>query len=167
MSDLATPRLALPLLSAGQAQKEMFHNEALLRLDLALHGIVAGVGIEIPPSAPVPGGCWILGAEPVGDWSGHAHEVAGWTGSGWRFLAPFEGMRFQRSDGVGDTVFTDGAWRQGAAHGPLIINNVQIVGGQLAPITEPSGGSVVDVEARFTILAVLVALREHGLIATV
>ncbi|MGL4312420.1 MAG: DUF2793 domain-containing protein, partial [Sphingomonas sp.] len=31
-----TSRLALPLLAAGQAQKEMFHNEALALIDLAL-----------------------------------------------------------------------------------------------------------------------------------
>ncbi len=35
----ATPRFALPLLFAGQAQKEFFVNEALLRADMVLHGV--------------------------------------------------------------------------------------------------------------------------------
>ncbi len=33
-------RLALPLLAAGQAQKELVHNEALLRLDLVSQPVV-------------------------------------------------------------------------------------------------------------------------------
>ena len=35
-----TPRWSLPLLAAGQAQKEMTHNEALSLLDLVVHPCV-------------------------------------------------------------------------------------------------------------------------------
>ena len=35
-----TPRLALPLLSVGQAQKEFTHNESLQTLDLLVAGTV-------------------------------------------------------------------------------------------------------------------------------
>ena len=38
MTSDATPRWALPQLFAGQAQKEVFHNEALARIDMLLHG---------------------------------------------------------------------------------------------------------------------------------
>lgn len=34
-----TPRWTLPLLAAGQAQKEMTHNEALSLLDLIVHPV--------------------------------------------------------------------------------------------------------------------------------
>ena len=33
MSNIETPRLRLPLLAAGQSQKHVTHNEALLTLD--------------------------------------------------------------------------------------------------------------------------------------
>lgn len=48
MTDLPTPRLALPLLQPGQAQKEMYHNEALARLDLAVQPAVARAQIFRP-----------------------------------------------------------------------------------------------------------------------
>ena len=44
-----TPRLSLPFLSVGQAQKEFTHNEALQTLDV----LVAGA-IEEPPRATPP-----------------------------------------------------------------------------------------------------------------
>lgn len=40
----------------------------------------------------------------------------------------------------------------------------EIVGGRLAAIPGPSGGSYVDVEARAAIDQILAALRQHGLI---
>ena len=36
-----TPRWALPFLFAGQAQKEMFHNEALVRIDAQARNSIA------------------------------------------------------------------------------------------------------------------------------
>ena len=52
MTDLPTPRLTLPMLEPGQAQKEMSHNEALTRLDLAVQAAVTASGTNIPPDAP-------------------------------------------------------------------------------------------------------------------
>ena len=40
MSDDSTARLALPFLAPGQAQKELYHNEALSRLDLLVQTVV-------------------------------------------------------------------------------------------------------------------------------
>ena len=40
-------RLAMPLLAAGQAQKEIWHNEALAMVDLLLQGAVEDHGVEI------------------------------------------------------------------------------------------------------------------------
>lgn len=41
----------------------------------------------------------------------------------------------------------------------------QVVGPRLASIADPSGGTIVDVEARAGIAAILNRLRQHGLIA--
>ena len=164
MTDSLTPRLALPLLAAGQAQKEMSHNEALARIDLTLHGNIIEAGAETPPDAPEPGQCWILGADPEGAWAGHAGEVAGWTEGGWRFAVPCEGMRLWMGTSGGFALFSGDAWRFGEAYGRLFVEGDQLIGPRLAAIAEPEGGIVVDAEARAAILAVLLAMREHGLV---
>ncbi len=159
-----TGRLALPLLDAGQAQKEMYHNEALVRLDLLVQPAAEAIAQDIAPAAPTPGQCWILGAAPEGAWSGHANEIAGWTENGWRFVLPREGMRLWLNHDAGYALFRDGQWRSGEAHGRLVVEGQQVVGTQMPEIAEPEGGMVVDAPARAAISAVIVALRAHGLI---
>ena len=92
MNDRSAARLALPLLAAGQAQKEWTHNEALALLDLAVQATVAG---DARRAARGPGGGRSAGSSamrPTGAWTGHAGAIAGWTAGGWRFVAPREGM---------------------------------------------------------------------------
>lgn len=164
MTESTTARLALPLLAPGQAQKEMSHNEALARIDLTLHGNIIAAGVDTLPDAPEPGQCWIVGEVPDGDWAGHGGEVAGWTTGGWRFVVPCEGMRLWCDANGGFALFSGGAWRLGETYGRVIVDGEQVVGARAAAITEPSGGLVVDAEARAAILAVLSAMREHGLV---
>ena len=66
----ATARFALPLLHAGQAQKELFHNEALVLADGLLQPCVEALGLDTPPPSPAPGQCWIVGDSPTGAWAG-------------------------------------------------------------------------------------------------
>ena len=160
-----TSRLALPLLQSGQAQKEIFHNEALALLDLAVQATVRAVGIDAPPGDPVPGACWIVGTNPSGDWIGHAGEIAGWTGGGWRFIVPYEGMTaWCTTDAVwvqhiGDT------WVSGRISGGSIwIGGEQVVGARKPAIALPTEGATVDGEGRAAIGAIIAVLQAHGLI---
>jgi hypothetical protein len=164
MTDESTPRLALPLLQPGQAQKEMFHNEALARLDLIVQGAIVGAGSDAPPAAPEPGESWIVGGAPSGAWNGHGHEIAGWTSAGWIFVPPREGMRLWLGGGEGWGVFRDGAWRFGELYGKVFVEGDQVVGPRAAAVPEPAGGMTVDAEARAAIVSMLEALRGHGLI---
>lgn len=166
MSDDETVRLALPLLHAGQAQKEVDHNEALARLDLAVHASVVEAGRNDPPAAPAEGACWIVGASPVGAWAGHAHALAGWTQGGWRFVAACAGMTVWRS-GDGLTLRHDGAgWIAGELHASrVLIAGEAVIGPRGNAIADPVGGTAPDGEARAAIAAILAALRGHGLIA--
>jgi len=166
MTDVPTPRLALPLLQPGQAQKEMYHNEALARLDLAVQAAVVAAGTNIPPDDPAPGEAWIVGDAPSGAWAGRAHAIAGWSESGWRFLDAAEGMRAWVVESDGFALFSEGQWRIGEAHGRLIVDGEQVVGPRAEAIDEPDGGAIVDSEARDAIAAILAALREHGLVDT-
>jgi hypothetical protein len=166
MTDSTTPRLALPLLQPGQAQKEMTVNEALARIDLAVQGAVAGAGVDAPPVSPETGACWLVGAAPIGAWAGHAHELAGWTSSGWIFVPPREGMQFWLGSTQGNARFQGGEWHLGEVHGKVFVEGDQVVGSRGESIAEPSGGSTVDAEARAAIVSVLEAMRAHGLIDT-
>ncbi len=55
--ETATAKFELPLLFAGQAQKEFFVNEALSRADLLLHCAIEGE-TAAPPPAPQAGQVW-------------------------------------------------------------------------------------------------------------
>lgn len=166
MSDDETARLALPLLSAGQAQKELTHNEALTVLDLLAQPVVVAVGIDMPPDTPLPGQCWIVGVAPDGLWTGYANHFAGWTTGGWRLVAPVDGMLAWSIADVAEARFRDGAWEVGSVRGTrLEIGGIQLVGSQQPAIADPAGGAAPDAEARTAIAAILAALRGHGLIA--
>ena len=166
MSDDRTARLALPLLQPGQAQKEATHNEALTLLDLAVQASVTAVGTNVPPVAPTAGSAWIVGAAPTGGWAGQARAVAGWTASGWRFLAPREGMTvWSVADGQ-SARFGAGAWTLGVLAGSRVsIGGVDVVGARRGAVPDPAGGTLIDVQARASIGAILAALRGHGLIS--
>lgn len=166
MSDDITSRLALPLLQPGQAQKETTHNEALILLDLAVQASVLAVGTNVAPVDPVEGNAWIVGNAPTGDWAGKARSIAGWTRGGWRFVVPREGMTaWSIADGQ-VARFGEGAWTLGVVVGTRVsIGGLDVVGPRAAAVPNPAGGSVVDIEARSAIAAILAGLRGHGLIA--
>jgi hypothetical protein len=165
MSGDATPRLHLPLLHAGQAQKEVDHNEALALLDLAVQPAVVAIGLDVPPVEPAAGACWIVGGDPVGDWAGRAHALAGWTAGGWRFVAPRPGMTVWRSTDGLTARFADGAWHIGAVRGArLVLNGEELLSSPQAPISAPIEGEIIDRQAREAIEAVLETLRVHHLI---
>jgi Protein of unknown function (DUF2793) len=160
-----SPRFALPFILPGQAQKEAFHNEALARLDMALHACVEGDPLDDPPDAPEPGQSWIAGTGASGAWAGKAGQLASWTPGGWRFVAPVPGMTAWNLDAGCWLHWTGTAWRNGEwPVSAVFINGQQVVGSRLAAIPNPSGGTIIDAEARTAIDAIVVALRTHGLI---
>ena len=164
MNDLITARLALPLLQPGQAQKELFHNESLARLDIAVQGAALAAGANVPPGKPADGDCWILGDSPEGAWAGHANQIAGWTPAGWRFVKPCEGTWLWIAADRAFALFSQGRWALGRSYGRLFVEGLQVVGPRAAAIAEPAGGMTVDAEARSSITSILEALRTHGLI---
>lgn len=162
----ATHRLALPFILPGQAQKELFHNEALQALDLVVAAAVEEPPRAAPPAASVLGSCYIVAAVPSGDWVGKSGYLAGMTASGWRFVPPIEGMAaFVRSSGL-SVVYRAGTWELGTLRGgQVVVGGQQVVGPRGRAIPTPSAGSVIDIEARAAVAAILSALRLHGLIA--
>lgn len=142
--DTRTPRLDLPLLFAGQAQKEGFVNEVAARLDALLFLAIEGTQAA-PPATPSDGQSWLIGASPIGAWSGRAGEIALRQAGNWLFAAPIAGMRLlDKSTGQERRYHT--TW--------------------LAPAkpAAPSGGTTVDAEARTAINAIVAALVVAGIV---
>jgi len=45
------------------------------------------------------------------------------------------------------------------------VSNIKVVGSQQPTITNPTGGTVIDIQARSSISSIITALKNHGLIA--
>jgi hypothetical protein len=163
----ATPRLALPFLSAGQAQKEFFHNEALQTLDIVVAAAVEDGPLNTPPAAPAVGACYIVGSTPTDAWVGNSLALAAYSSGGWRFVAPAEGMTVYLKGSAVSASFRAGAWEIGILRGSsVIIGGDQVVGSRAGAIASPAGGTIIDSEARAAVDSILDVLRQHGLIET-
>jgi len=140
--EISSPRFALPLLFAGQAQKEVFVNEALSLTDALLHCAIEGTN-PAPPASPAEGENWLVGASATDGWQGRDGSIACRQGGNWLFVAPRDGMQvFDRSNG--QVLLYDGGWNAPAAP------------------DSPGGGSTIDVEARAAIDALIIVLRSAG-----
>lgn len=158
-------RFALPLILPGQAQKEIFHNEALTRIDAALYACVEEGPRADPPAGPAPGQSWLVGAGATGAWAGEEGKLASWTAGGWRFVAPVPGMLVWNIDPGYWIHWTGSAWSDGdLPASALVIAGQQVVGPRLENVPSPSGGTTIDAEARAAIDAVIATLKSHGLI---
>ncbi len=111
MSD--TPRFAMPLLDAAQAQKHVTVNEALMRADLLGAARVEERGRTAPPAEPVDGEVQLVGAGATGDWAGHAEELALHLNGGWVFVAPWAGCNVWVAAERTRLTWDGGAWVAG------------------------------------------------------
>jgi hypothetical protein len=144
MTDLSA-RFALPFLLPGQAQKEVFHNEALATIDAALHGSVEEGPLSEPPAFPEPGESWIVSLGASGAWEGRDHALACFTQAGWRFVAPVPGMCIWNK-AAGHWIYWSGAsWSDGSLPSAgLVVDGIRVVGPRLEAIASPSGGTIID-----------------------
>jgi len=109
-SDDATPRLSLPYLAAGQAQKHVTLNESLALLDGLVQTSVESRNVAAQPGSPTDGALYILPASPTGaDWSGKpADTVMRYEAGAWAELPVSEGcIAWVKDEDV--PVFFDGA----------------------------------------------------------
>ena len=149
MAELHTPRHALPELAVAQSQKEVTHNEAIRRIDSLLHPLIQGV-LSSPPSdlaAADAGKCWLVGPVSTGGWADKVHNIATWTGASWRFHPPVEGMEIWDISFQYRRIFRDDEWMEPAS------------------IAEPTGGTMIDNEARNALVQLLTVLKIRGILA--
>ena len=161
-----TDRYALPLLQAGQAQKEITHNEALLAVDTLLQLAVETATLAAPPAAPAAGQAWLVAAGGSGAWSGRDGQIASFSAGGWRFVAPREGCIAWLRDVARFAVLTGAGWRSdGWPVAGLRIGSRLALASTPPAVATPAGGSVIDVEARAKLAELIGGLRTLGLLA--
>jgi hypothetical protein len=110
-----TPRLALPVIEAAQAQKHVTHNEALALLDCLTQLAVESRTLTAPPSSPADGACYIPATGASGAWSGWDNTLALFSGGGWLQLAPVSGLKAWVKAERLTLTYEDGVWRDGIA----------------------------------------------------
>jgi Protein of unknown function (DUF2793) len=145
MPDSNSPRHKLPYLVVAQSQKELTHNEALAKIDALLHPVVQSM-LSSPPvvSMTDAGKCWLVGAAASSDWVGKTNQLAVLGGGSWLFLEPVTGMRLRNIATNTDYVWSGTQWVAAPS------------------VTDPQSGSVIDVEARAAIAALLSHFRAIG-----
>lgn len=117
-------RLGLPLLVAGQGQKDVTHNEALVMLDMLVQPVVQSAAIAAAPEVAVEGVCWLVPQEASGAWANRSGTMACWTAGGWRFAEASEGWTVWVADEGLAMRYREGAWRQVAAVGMPVASPV-------------------------------------------
>jgi hypothetical protein len=137
----------------------------LARVDAALHASVEEAPLSVPPAAPLEGQSWIVAPDATGAWSGREGELACWTEGGWRFVQPVPGMLIWNKAAGHWLRHASNGWSDGELPATaLFVGGVKVVGERQPAVPSPSGGTVIDEEARAAILAVTAALKSHGLI---
>jgi hypothetical protein len=87
----STPHLALPLITAAQAQKHVTHNEALMVLDALAQLTVVSASVTGPPGAPAEAQRYIVPAGATDVWAGQTDTIAAFYDNAWRFYTPQPG----------------------------------------------------------------------------
>lgn len=108
----ATPRLSLPLLAAGQAQKHVTHNDALTRLDALVHLTVDSRSAGTPPAVPTELSAFIIPPGATGVFSGRTNQIALFEDGGWIFLTPRPGWQAWVVDEAEHNLWTGTEWRR-------------------------------------------------------
>jgi len=113
-------------------------------LDALIHPVIVALDETAPPPGAVPGEAWAVAGGATGDWAGSDGKLAFMTTGGWRFADPVAGM--QAWCAGSRIVYRDGGWIAAPAY------------------AAPSGGGVIDSEARTALSTIAQALAMSGII---
>lgn len=152
----------LPLLQAAQAQKHVTVNEALMRIDGMLAGVLVSDTVTLPPVGAVDGLAYAVPPGAVNEWAGQTGKIAIASNGGWVFVpAKFGWSAFVADRGM-QAVFDGTTWQAGALSlsasgagmrvGLTEIDHVISAGAtSVTTAVIPSYAMVVGVTARVTV----------------
>lgn len=140
----STPNYGMPMLFAGQAQKEFMINKSLSILDAIMPSSIIE-SLSAPPNTWTDGSAYRVTATATEGWATKEDMIAIAVAGSWHFLPPYPGMRV--FDQAADCMLLyRSAWQFAVEP------------------TAPSSGAVVDDQARAAILQIVAALRDLGLL---
>lgn len=160
-----TLRLGLPLIAAGQSQKDVTHNEAVLALDRIVALAVVSRTHASPPAAATAGEIQIVPAGGEAAWGQPAGSLMQWQGAGWQVQAPRDGQLALLQDEAVLLVYNQ-VWQALLPVGGLLISGRPVLAAAPASIAPPTGGATVDIQARAVLSALLSTLLQQGILAT-
>ena len=146
-----TPRLAIPLIAAGQSQKDVTHNDAVLALDRLVTLAVVSDAADEPPESPADGTVWIVPAAGAAGWGQMAGTLMYRQNEAWIAQQPQAGQIAYVTI-TGAVLIYTGSW--------------QVMRRMDAPavVALPSGGSAPDPEARLTLATLVSIMEQHGFV---
>ena len=161
-----TPRLGIPLMHAGQAQKHITHNAALLEVERHLHPSVHRSDLGSPPADAESGESFVVAALAEGEWESRAGEVATRSGESWSYAAPEPGWTLWDLALGAHIVFDGTTWS------PLASDGSSDSGGSGSGAADPNpapetlgvGGAAADATNRLAVRspATLLTHAESG-----
>lgn len=160
-----TLRLGLPLIAAGQSQKDVTHNEAVLALDRMVALAVVSRTQMSPPVAAAAGEIQIVPPGGESDWGQPAGSLMQWQGAGWQVQAPRDGQLALLQDEAVLLVHNQG-WQALFPVSGLLIGGRSVLAATPVSVAPPTGGTTVDMEARAVLSALLSTLVQQGILAT-
>lgn len=99
-----------------------------------------------PPASAADGACYRVTATATGAWAGKEDRIAVLVAGAWHFVAPTEGLvLFDRTTGA--FVIFGSQWQPASV------------------VAVPSGGTIIDVQARAAMTALITALETMGVLA--
>jgi hypothetical protein len=143
-----TPRLQLPYLAAGQAQKHVTLNEALRALDALCQLVLKSTATTTPPPTPTEGDCYAVPAGAGGAWTSKAGQIAGWFDGGWQFFTPREGWLAWVDAVDAVQIFKGGTWRSAVT--------------ELQNMTRLGIGTMADATTRFAVNSAVSRFDQEG-----
>lgn len=159
-----TIRHSLPLLAAGQAQKEITHNEALMTIDRQLHLAIESRILATPPANPAAGAAYIVAADAIGEWAGRDGQIASFDGFGWQYDPPVRGCVAWIIDEYAFAVHDGGWWTGGWPAAGLRISGRDVLSATPVAIAAPVGGTTSDSQCRAVVAQLLTALKDQGIV---
>jgi hypothetical protein len=158
-----TPRLALPLLAAGQSQKDVTHNDALLALDRLVALLAVSRSQTVPPATAAIGDVHIVPSAGASAWGQPAGTLMHWQDAGWLPLHPRDGQIVLVAD-ENIVLVHRGGWQEDWPVAGLAVGGRTLLSAPPAVIVPPSGGSTVDAQARSAIGDLILILQQQGLL---
>jgi hypothetical protein len=105
-----TPRLKFQPIPEGIQVTADTWAEALNRIDALCDLYLLGQFANTPPQNPSDGDAYLTGGSPSGAWTNQIYKIAACRDGGWRFYAPFNGLRAYVAPTGAFLLYLNGQW---------------------------------------------------------